>query len=98
LAYTLRKHGNALPMIMYNIVGLGQLSPIARELAACAGWQIRDVKGIEPFKETSEAFHHQYAPPPVPVSPSCCRCLPSAPQKGQTHFQSAAWEAANFTV
>jgi hypothetical protein len=83
LAYTLRKHGNVLPMMMYNIRGLGQLSPVARELAECAGWQIREVEGIAPYKETAEVFHHQCALPPLNLS---------WPTLGLPHFQECCIE------
>jgi hypothetical protein len=60
LAYTLRKHGNALPMIMYTPEGMGELSPVSRDLAECAGWQVREVEGIIPDRDASEQFRHEY--------------------------------------
>jgi hypothetical protein len=61
LAYSLRQHGNGLPLVMFTIEGLGQLSPVAVKLAECAGWQIRMWKNIEPYKATTKQFHHMCA-------------------------------------
>jgi hypothetical protein len=74
LAYTLRKHGNALPMILYTIKGLTELSPVSRGLVECAGWQIREWKGIEAYKTPAKEFLHLYA---FPLSD----CLHSTPFK-----------------
>jgi hypothetical protein len=74
LAYTLRKHGNALPLIMFTIEGLGQLSPAARQLVECAGWQIREWKGIKPYKDTHPSFHHQCEVPHLAQTLTLCCC------------------------
>jgi hypothetical protein len=61
LAYSLRRHGNSLPMILYTIEGLGQLSPAARRAVECAGWQIREWKNIKPYQAPAMQFVHLYA-------------------------------------
>ena len=58
LAYTLRKHGNALPLLLFTLKG-GELSPAARSVAERAGWRMRDWEPIAAFKPTSGTFKHQ---------------------------------------
>jgi hypothetical protein len=63
LAYTLRKHGNRLPLIMYTLEGHDQLCPAGQQLAECAGWQLRKWKAIAPFKTLVEKrWFYQCAP------------------------------------
>jgi hypothetical protein len=54
LAYTLRKHGNALPLILFTINGPKHLSPVSRSVLTCAGWHIREWQEIKPFKPVSK--------------------------------------------
>ena len=55
LAYSLRQTGNALPLILFYIEG-GELSPVARETVERAGWQLRPLKRVTPFKKTAPRF------------------------------------------
>ena len=73
LAYTLRKHGNALPLLLFTLKG-GELSPAARSVAERAGWRMREWEPIAAFKPTSGTFKHQCG---LPISWYCVQLVPA---------------------
>ena len=61
LAYSLRSHGNVLPMVLFHLDETS-LAPAAREAAQRAGWQLRVVERIPPFQPPGrDTFVDQYA-------------------------------------
>lgn len=55
LAYSLRRAGNALPLVLFYIES-NKFSLAARRTAQRAGWQLRVIERVTPFKETPERF------------------------------------------
>jgi hypothetical protein len=61
LAYTMRLHGNNLPLLLMHFND-DSLSPASREVAVRAGWQLYPVERIAPFKPTGMMqYQHQCA-------------------------------------
>ena len=56
LAYSLRKHGNVLPLLLFH-TDTDAFSQASRDVCRRAGWELRVLEGIEPFKPMPERYH-----------------------------------------
>ena len=101
LAYSLRKSGNALPLVLFYIEG-GGFSPVARAVAERAGWQMRPFNRVEPFKPTQPKYTDACAPPCCDAQLSASETAladPELPLAGTSHCAnlfmklSAVWLA-----
>jgi hypothetical protein len=74
LAYSLRKRGNALPLLLFTLKGKGvpTLSPASLDAARHAGWRIRTWAPIGPFKEPAPHFRYQCVAIPLVVAQRAC--------------------------
>jgi hypothetical protein len=70
LAYSLRKHGNALPLIVMHLDD-GRLSRASLRAVERAGWTLRAVERIAPFKAVANKDYDNQCAPTISLGRSC---------------------------
>ena len=74
LAFSLRRHGNVLPLVLCHLPD-HKISPAGQRALQRAGWQLREVQRIPPFREAPDHFKNQCAPLLRSCFPYVCKIV-----------------------